>query len=94
MTASVIQVRVDSALRKEADELFSGLGLSTQTAIKIFLNRSLERGGLPFDVAHDLPYHLLNDETHEALDEGRRLAADPIKNGYTVDEFSALMDTL
>lgn len=47
---SLIQVRVEDALKKEADELFTDLGFDTPTAIRIFLKLAVKRRGLPFEV--------------------------------------------
>ena len=38
---STLQIRIDDQLKKDADSLFSSLGLDTSTAIRIFLNASL-----------------------------------------------------
>ena len=35
---STLQIRIDDQLKKDADSLFSSLGLDTSTAIRIFLN--------------------------------------------------------
>lgn len=45
-----IQVQVDNALKKDADELFRNLGMDTQTAIRIFLKQSVSLHGMPFPV--------------------------------------------
>ena len=50
MATSLIQVRVDEKLKKQADELFADLGLDTGTALRIFLKQALKVGGLPFKV--------------------------------------------
>ena len=52
--AKTIQVRVDDPLKDSADILFSSLGLDTSTAIRMFLIASLDAGGIPFAVMHDL----------------------------------------
>lgn len=49
---ATLQIRIDDDLKKEADSLFSSLGLDTSTAVRIFLNASLEHNGLPFPVTH------------------------------------------
>ena len=49
---ATLQIRVDDNLKKEADALFAGLGLDTSTAIRIFLNASIENDGIPFTVRH------------------------------------------
>ena len=47
---ATLQICIDDALKKEADALFSSLGLDTSTAIRIFLNVSVENSGIPFSV--------------------------------------------
>jgi DNA-damage-inducible protein J len=53
MPTTNIQVRVDQALKTEAEELFSDLGLDIPTAIRLFLKQSLINNGLPFAVERD-----------------------------------------
>ena len=62
----LIQVRVDEETKKKADLLFSDLGFDTPTAIRIFLNQSIRREGMPFEVAKPQP----NAETLAAMLEG------------------------
>ena len=54
---STLQIRIDDQLKKDADSLFSSLGLDTSTAIRIFLNASLEHNGLQFPVVHNKQYN-------------------------------------
>ena len=49
--SSLIQVRVDDALKKDAEALFNDLGLDVPTAIRLFLKQSLIHNGLPFAIA-------------------------------------------
>lgn len=49
---ATLQIRIDDSLKKEADTLFSSLGLDTPTAIRIFLNAAIENAGIPFSVQH------------------------------------------
>lgn len=80
---ALIQVRVDDSLKKDADALFSDLGLDTPTAIRIFLKQAIKRNGLPFDVTQPVP----NAETIAAMEEADRISHDPNVKGYTdVDE--------
>ena len=52
-------IRIDDSLKKQADNLFSSLGLDTSTAIRIFLNSAIENAGIPFSVQHKaIPYSL------------------------------------
>lgn len=56
---ATLQIRIDDTLKKQADALFSSLGLDTSTAIRIFLNASVENAGIPFSVRHkEIPYSL------------------------------------
>jgi addiction module RelB/DinJ family antitoxin len=45
---SVIQVRVDTQLKEDAESLFSDLGLDIPSAIRLFLKQSIARNGIPF----------------------------------------------
>ena len=47
---SLIQVRVDEDVKREADALFARLGLDTPTAVRMFLKQALLQHGLPFHV--------------------------------------------
>lgn len=49
---ATLQIRIDDSLKKQADTLFSSLGLDTSTAIRIFLNAAIENAGIPFSVQH------------------------------------------
>ena len=60
--AKTIQVRVDDQLKDSVDILFSSLGLDTSTAIRIFLNASIEAGGIPFAVTHGVDRDLAISE--------------------------------
>lgn len=81
----LIQVRVDDSLKKDADTLFSDLGLDTPTAIRIFLKQAIMRHGLPFDVAQPVP----NAETLAAMEEADRISRDPSAKKYS--NFSELL---
>lgn len=82
---SLIQVRVDDELKKNADALFSDLGLDTPTAIRIFLTQAIKRHGLPFDVVQQTP----NAETLAAMEEADRISRDPKSKKY--NDFSEIL---
>lgn len=48
MASSVLQVRVDESLRAQAAAIYEDLGIDLQTAVRIFLKRSVREKGLPF----------------------------------------------
>lgn len=72
------QVRIDSDLKREANALFSQLGLTMSSAINIFLYQVVLHGGLPFDVTE--PNY--KKEVLEALEECRRLSKDKSHPGF------------
>lgn len=48
MTNTLVQVRIDDKLKKQATKVFEDVGLDLSTAIKIFLKRSVQKKGIPF----------------------------------------------
>lgn len=45
-----LNLRVDADLKEEADSIFSELGVSTSTAITMFLKSVVRYGGIPFSL--------------------------------------------
>ena len=54
-TDAVLQVRIDSGLKQEAEELYSRLGISIADAVRMFVVQSIEVQGLPFEVKTGFP---------------------------------------
>lgn len=73
-----LNIRVDSDLKQQAEALFADLGLNMTTAVNIFLRQSLQRHGLPFDVALKVP----NAETLAAMLESEIMINDPDTKGF------------
>lgn len=48
MASSLLQVRIDGNLRRQAAEIFNNLGLDMSSAVRLFLNRVIIAQGLPF----------------------------------------------
>jgi DNA-damage-inducible protein J len=65
MPTTNIQVRVDQALKTDAERLFSDLGLDTPTAIRLFLKQALIKNGIPFPVERDPFYSAKNQAALE-----------------------------
>ena len=68
-----ISVRVDPALKKQADALFDDLGLNMSTAINMFLKSAVSHNGIPFEVRRPAP----NAETRAALAEYDEMKRNP-----------------
>ena len=50
-----VTLRVDEELKKQADDLFSELGLNLSTAFTIFLRQSVREQQIPFRVSKNVP---------------------------------------
>lgn len=50
MANSIIQLRVDKKLKDDAISIYEKLGMDLSTAIRIFLTRSVEEQGIPFEM--------------------------------------------
>lgn len=81
-----VTFRVDSELKKQADSLFSELGMNLSTAFSIFLHQSVREQQLPFAVTKNVP----NAVTLAAME-----AAEHDENMYgPYDSVSELMEAL
>ena len=74
----MIRARVEPDLKRQAEELFSELGLSATEAITLFYKQVTVHRGLPFDV------RMPNAETIEALQQAR--------DGEGLTEYASLED--
>ena len=69
MATSTLQIRVDSTLRKEADELFALVGLDMSSAVRLFLRQSVIRRRLPFEVVSENPDPFWSEANQRVLRE-------------------------
>lgn len=74
-----ISIRMDVELKKQAEQLFSDLGMNMTTAFNIFLRQAVRQQRIPFDIALEVP----NPETIAAMEEAERISRDPSVKGYT-----------
>jgi DNA-damage-inducible protein J len=66
MTTTVVHIRVDEQIKKQAAETLATLGLSVPDAVRIMLARVAAEKSLPFDV------RVPNAETKAALEACQR----------------------
>ena len=57
-------ISLDSDVKRQAQELFTDLGLDLSTAINIFLKQSIRDDGFPFEIRRETP----NTVTQVAID--------------------------
>ena len=85
MTKTVtIRARVEPELKRQAENLFSQLGLSATEAITLFYRQTTLQQGLPFAV------RLPNAETVEALRQARD--GDDLNEYTSLEELKAKFD--
>ena len=60
-----MSIRMDTELKKQAEAMFSDMGLNMTTAMNIFLRQVVRQGRIPFEIATDIP----NAETVAAIKE-------------------------
>lgn len=72
MSTSTLQIRVESDLRREADELFANAGLDMSTAVRLFLRQSVIRQRLPFDVIAERPDPFFSEANQRVLADSIR----------------------
>ena len=60
-----MSIRIDTELKKQADAMFSDMGLNMTTAMNVFLRQVVRQGRIPFEIATDIP----NAETVAAIKE-------------------------
>ncbi len=84
MNAATVNVtfRLEKSLKEQADEFFSQLGLSLNSAVNMFIKQSLRERQLPFLPSLNTP----NAETTAALEEADRMLKDPNLKTYDVDD--------
>jgi len=68
---------MDADLKRQAEDLFSDLGLNMTVAMTMFLRQAVRNQGIPFEISRTP-----NRETLAAMLEAERIAVDPNVKGY------------
>ena len=76
MATTNVTVRIDSALKKQSEELFNDLGLSLSAAFTLFLKQSIREQRIPFEIKRLVP----NEATIKALEEVEEMEKEREKN--------------
>lgn len=75
MATTNVTIRMDTELKKQAEELFSELGLSMTAALTVFLKQAVYEQGIPFDIRREQP----NAETLAAMRDADDILSGKIK---------------
>lgn len=68
MANETIQMRISANLKHDAEALFASMGLGLSDAVRMFLQQSVNEGGIPFQPRAKRP----NAETIAAMEELER----------------------
>ena len=71
MATTNLNIRTDKVIKDQAEQIFNELGLNMTTAIR--------EHGIPFELKLEVP----NETTEAAIEEGRKLMADPSAPRYS-----------
>ncbi len=86
MATTNVTIRMDEELKKQAEDLFSALGLNMTTALISFIKQSVREQRIPFILSRDIP----NEETKLAIQEVQEMKKNPNKKTYS--SFSELVE--
>ena len=72
-TNSLVQTRIDPAIKTHAAEVLEAIGLTVSDAVRILLTRTANEGALPFELIADSARHdaWFRAKVREALDDPR-----------------------
>lgn len=93
MPQTNVNIRMDEGLKKEAEYLFSELGLNMTTAVNIFVRQAVRQGKIPFELttktADADPFYSRENQTYlrkaiKELEAGRGLVV------KSLDELEAM----
>lgn len=79
MATAPTQVRIDADVKKEAAALSKDLGLDMSTAVNLLLHQCVLRGGIPFTIEKPM----YNSKTLDAMEEAKKISADPAVKSYS-----------
>jgi DNA-damage-inducible protein J len=89
MATTNITIRMDEKLKKQAEELFSDLGLSMTTALIAFTKQAVREQRIPFNISRNVP----NAETIIAINDVENMKNNP--EGYKgYDDVDEMMKIL
>lgn len=89
MASSVLQIRVEEGLRSQAAAIYEDLGIDLQTAVRIFLKRSVMENGLPFSMTLGKKKDVTIEAGRKAIQDMRESAEQAGLSGMSLEEINA-----
>lgn len=93
MATSLVQVRVDDELKKQATALYDSLGIDLSTAVRMFLKRSVLVNGVPFTMTFPIN-ESKSEKAMKALQELSVAAAENGTSEMSLDDINAEIDAV
>lgn len=90
MATTTVSIRMDSELKRQFEQFCDDVGMSMTTAFTIFAKKVVNEDRIPFEIGREIP----NEETREAIDEVRRMKADPSLGKSYADAREMVRDLL
>ena len=81
MATAILQTRVDTETKKEAEALFNSLGLDITTAIRLFLKQAINQQKIPFDIVP--PQEIFSEYTLSEIEEAKKISSDSKTKSYS-----------
>jgi DNA-damage-inducible protein J len=88
MSTTNINIRVDSNIKQQAQDIFNSLGLDMSTAVNVFLRQAIQKRGIPFPIIEQSP-EPLRAYPHRGGWEGKVWMADDFD--APLDDFEEYM---
>lgn len=89
MSTVNVTLRIDESLKKQADDLFSDLGFTFNSATTVFLRQAVREQKIPFTIKREIP----NAETLAAIKEVEDMKKNP-SNYKSYSDVDSMMEDL
>ncbi len=89
MANTSINIRMDADLKRQFEAFCADMGMTMTTAFNIFARKAVREYRIPFEISGAVP----NAETVEAIQEVKRMKADP-GFGKTYSNVDQMMEEL
>ena len=94
MNNLLCQIQIYENLAQKATDIFSNIGLDLQSAVQLFLNRSIKARGIPFPMRLPDKREERADEAVMAMIKMSRMAEEAGIADMTLDEINAEIDAV
>ena len=89
MATTNLNIRIDEDIKKQAEEIFTALGLSTSAAFNIFAKTVVRERRIPFELTLNTP----NVETLAAIKEVEEMKKNPAQ-GKSYNSAAEMLDDI